>query len=60
MIPNLLFSDQVITFSGPTSGASLNTDSFSATTDGSGVAAATLTANGIAGSYGVTATAVGL
>ena len=48
---------QTITFSAPGSAASLNTISFTTTTTSSGVASATVTANGTTGSYNVTATA---
>ena len=47
----------LITFSAPSSGASLATPSFTATTDADGVAQASVAANGVAGAYVVTATA---
>jgi hypothetical protein len=49
----------VVSFTAPTTGASLTTPTFTATTDGGGVATATVAANGIGGRYAVTATARG-
>ncbi|GAB4433898.1 MAG: hypothetical protein Kow0031_15530 [Anaerolineae bacterium] len=50
------FAGEVITFTGPDSGASISPTIVTATTDSSGVATAAVTANDIKGSYGVTAT----
>ncbi|MGD9100867.1 MAG: choice-of-anchor Q domain-containing protein, partial [Anaerolineae bacterium] len=47
----------LITFRAPSSGASLAPPSFTATTDASGIASASATANGVVGTYMVTATA---
>jgi hypothetical protein len=47
----------LITFSAPSSGASLVTTNFTTTTDANGVALASVTANGLTGAYVVTATA---
>ena len=49
-----------VTFSAPASGASASLSSGTATTNGSGVASITATANGTAGSYNVSATAAGV
>jgi hypothetical protein len=46
-----------ITFTAPSSGASLSAPSFTALTDANGVVTASVSANGIAGTYTVTATA---
>jgi hypothetical protein len=50
----------LIRFTASGSGASLSSASFTAATNGSGVASATVTANSVAGSYVVTATASGV
>jgi hypothetical protein len=48
---------QVVTFTAPSSGASLSTTSFTATTNSGSVASTAVTANDTVGSYQVTATA---
>jgi len=50
-------SGRTINFTAPTSGASVSNSSFSATTDNNKQASASVTANGISGSYVITATA---
>ena len=56
---NLLLSDQVITFTAPSSGASLDSSPFTILTGDDGVAVAAVTANSTAGTYAVVATAFG-
>ena len=50
----------LVTFAGPTAGASTNPATFTATTNASGVASATATANGLSGSYDVVASVGGV
>jgi len=50
----------LVSYTAPASGASLTQTAFTATTDTQGIASATVTANGLTGSYIVTAEATGI